>query len=116
MVWKLAADLVVLIHLLWIGFILFGALPARRRRWVKWLHIGALAFSVCLQLFHWTCPLTWLEARLRRQYDPTLTYTGDFLAHYAERLVYLPVPSSAVFAATLLVVGCSARAYATKQR
>ncbi|MDE3244368.1 MAG: DUF2784 domain-containing protein, partial [Nitrospirota bacterium] len=92
MVWKLAADVVVLIHLLWIGFILFGALLVRWRGWVKWLHAGALLFSVCLQLFNWTCPLTWLEVWLRRQHDPALTYTGDFLAHYAEELVYLQVP------------------------
>jgi hypothetical protein len=111
MIWKLAADAVVLIHLLWIGFILFGALLVWWRGWVKWLHVGALAFSLCLQLFHWICPLTYLEVWLRRQHDPTLTYTGDFLAHYAERLVYLQVPPLAVFLTTLLVVGCSTWAY-----
>ena len=111
MAWKLAADFVVLIHLLWIGFILFGALVGCRHRLAKWLHVGALAFSLCLQLFHWVCPLTYLEVWLRRQHDPTLTYTGGFLAHYAERLVYLQVPPLAVFLTTLLVVGCSAWVY-----
>ncbi len=60
MAWKLAADLVVVIHLLWILFIIFGALIGRRIIWVKWLHIGALAFSVVLQIFQWICPLTYL--------------------------------------------------------
>lgn len=116
MIWKLAADGLVLVHLLWIGFILFGALVGRRRRWVKWLHVGALAFSLCLQLFRWVCPLTYLEAWLRRQYDPALTYRGDFIAYYAERLVYLQVSPPALFVATLLVVGCSAWMYGVSPR
>ena len=116
MAWKLVADVVVLIHLFWIGFILFGALVGRRHRWAKWLHVGALAFSLCLQLFHWVCPLTYLEVWLRRQHDPALTYTGDFLAHYAERLVYLQLSPPVVLGATVLVIGLSVWAYATKQR
>ncbi|TAJ08818.1 MAG: DUF2784 domain-containing protein [Nitrospirae bacterium] len=114
MAWKLAADFVVLIHLLWIGFLLFGALLVRRCRWGKWLHVGALVFSVCLQLFHWVCPLTYLEVWLRRQHDPTLTYTGDFLAHYAERLVYLRVPPLMLLVATMCVVGLSVWVYRRK--
>lgn len=111
MAWKLVADFVVLVHLLWIGFIACGALLVRWRDWVKWLHVGALVFSVCLQLFHWTCPLTWLEIWLRRQHDPALTYTGDFLAHYAEELVYLQVPPLTLLIATLSVAGFSAWVY-----
>ncbi len=114
MIWKLAADAVVLIHLLWIGFILFGALAGCRYGWVKWLHVGALVFSLCLQLFHWVCPLTYLEVWLRRQHDPTLTYTGDFLAYYAERLVYLQLSPSVVLGATVLVIGFSVWAYRRK--
>jgi cytochrome c biogenesis protein CcdA len=116
MIFKVAADLVVLFHLSWILFILFGALIGRRIVWVKWLHIGALIFSLLLQLFRWVCPLTYLEVWLRRQHDPALGYTGDFLAHYAERLVYLQVSPLVVFIATLLVVGLSVWAYARKPR
>ncbi len=116
MIWKLAVDVVVLIHLLWIGFILFGALVGCRHRWAKWLHVSALAFSLCLQLFHWVCPLTYLEVWFRRQHDPALTYAGDFLAHYAERLVYLRVPPLPLLVVTVFVAGLSAWAYATKQR
>jgi cytochrome c biogenesis protein CcdA len=116
MLFKLAADLVVLFHLLWILFILAGAVIGRLIAWVKWLHVGALVFSLLLQLFRWTCPLTYLEVWLRRQHDPSLGYTGDFLAHYAERLVYLQVSPFAVFLTTLLVVGFSAWAYGFSPR
>ncbi len=109
--WNLAADLVVLIHLLWIAFIIGGAVIGRRIGWVRWLHVGALTFSILLQLFRWICPLTFLEVWLRRQADPTAAYPGDFLAHYAQRLVYLPAPPEAVFFATVVIVSLSAWAY-----
>ncbi|MDA2911856.1 DUF2784 domain-containing protein [Nitrospiraceae bacterium AH_259_D15_M11_P09] len=111
MAWKITADVIVVVHFLWILFIICGALIGRWVRWVKWLHVGALAFSVCLQLFQWTCPLTYLEVWLRQRHDPALGYVGDFLAHYAERLVYLPAPRGVVFAVTLLVVGVTVWAY-----
>src|SRR5574341_1842601 len=111
MLWNLAADLVVFIHLLWIVFIIGGAVIGRRTVWVKWLHVGALTFSFLLQGFHWICPLTYLEVWLRRGADPSAGYPGDFLAHYAERLVYLPAPPAAVFCATVLIVGLSLWAY-----
>jgi cytochrome c biogenesis protein CcdA len=111
MPFKVAADLVVVFHLLWILFLVFGAFIGRHVFWVKWLHLSALTFSVLLQLFHWTCPLTFLEVSLRRRHDPDLGYAGDFLAHYAERLVYMQISPSLVFIATVMVVGLSAWAY-----
>lgn len=109
--WNFAADAVVVIHLLWIAFIIVGAAVGRRIVWVKWLHLGALLFSVLLQIFHWICPLTFLEVWLRRRADTTAGYPVDFIAHYAERLVYLPAPPEAIFALTIVIVGFSARMY-----
>lgn len=104
MVYKIAADFVVVIHLIWILFLVFGALVGRYIAWVKWLHIGGLAFSLFLQVFSWYCPLTHMEVWLRARHDPTLTYIGSFIAHYAERLVYLEISREVVFVGTLGVV------------
>ena len=114
MAYKIAADFVVTIHLAWILFLILGALAGRYIAWVKWLHIGGLVFSLLLQIFSWYCPLTYLEAWLREKHDPSLSYTGSFIAYYAERLVYLEVSRVAVFALTLLVVGGSAFLYFRK--
>ena len=111
MAWKITADVIVVVHFLWILFIICGALIGRWVRWVQWLHVGALAFSVCLQLFQWTCPLTHLEVWLRQRHNPALGYVGDFLAHYAERVVYWPAPRGVVLAVKLLVVGVTVWAY-----
>lgn len=111
MLFTLAADMVVILHLFWILFIMFGALFGRRVPWVKWLHGGTLAFSVLLQVFGWTCPLTSLEVWLRARSGAGQGYTGDFLAHYAEQLVYLSIPPAFVLMATLVIVGISLWAY-----
>ena len=116
MAWKLAADLIVAIHLLWIVFIICGALIGRHIAWVKWLHIGALVFSVFLQVFHWICPLTYLEVWLRSRHEPTLAYAGDFIAHYAERLVYLRARREAIVAGTVVVLALSLWAYWPQRR
>jgi hypothetical protein len=101
MVYKILTDLVVGIHLAWIIFMIFGALVGRYVLWVKWLHIGGLIFSLFLQIFSWYCPLTYLEVWLQARHDPSLTYTGSFIAHYAERLVYLEISRSVVLIGTM---------------
>ncbi|MGQ4807980.1 hypothetical protein NKDENANG_01346 [Candidatus Entotheonellaceae bacterium PAL068K] len=109
MVYKIAADLIVLFHLLWIGFLIFGALLAFKRPWLRALHLAGLAFSVSMQTYGWYCPLTHAEQWLHSRYRPELSYTGSFIAHYAERLVYLRVPPLLVLALTLLI--CAGTAY-----
>jgi hypothetical protein len=109
--YKIAADFVVIVHLAWILFLIFGAWVGRSVTWVKWLHIGGLVFSILLQVLSWYCPLTHLEVWLRMRHDPALTYTGSFMAYYAERLVYLEVSRVTVLGLTLVVIGFSAFLY-----
>ena len=111
------ADLVVLVHLAWILFLMFGALAGRRWTWVKWVHLAALAFAVVLTAGGWICPLTHLEVWLRRGIPRTGGgYPGTFLGHYAERLVYLEVPRWAVLIAVLGIASLSVWAYAGAAR
>ena len=107
------ADAVVLAHLGWILFLIFGALAGRRWRSVKWVHLAALAFAVVLTAGGWICPLTHLEVWLRRGVPGAGGgYPGTFLGYYAERLVYLDVPRWAVLVAVLGIAGLSVWAYA----
>lgn len=101
-----AADAVVVLHLLWIVFLILGAIPGSRWTWVKWLHLAALAFSIALQTFSWICPLTHLEAWLRTL-GGAQPYEGTFIRHYVEQVVYAEIPRSALFAGTLIVVALS---------
>jgi len=102
MLYQILADITVAFHFAWILFLIFGALIGRRVKWVRLLHVGSLVFSVLLQLFSWICPLTHLEVWLRGKSG--WTYTGNFIQHYVEKLVYLDVPREAVFIGTVVVV------------
>lgn len=110
MIYAVLADAVVVLHLLWILFLILGAMPGRRIRWVRWLHLSALAFSINLQLMRGVCPLTHLEVWLRRRSGGG-DYTGSFLGHYAERLVYTRIDPVWLLAGTLLVVAATLWTY-----
>lgn len=101
-----AADALVVLHLLWIVFLILGAIPGSRWRWVKWTHIAALAFSIALQTFGWICPLTHLEVWLRTL-GGAQPYEGTFIRHYVEQIVYAEIPSGALLIGTLIVVALS---------
>ena len=63
-----AAAIVVLgVHLAFILWVVFGALFTRGRSVLRWLHIVSLAWGMLIEIFPWTCPLTfaenWLEVR-----------------------------------------------------
>ena len=104
------ADAVVFLHLAWIVFLIVGAWPGSRRGWVKWTHLAALAFSLCLQVFGWVCPLTDLEVWLRLA-GGTGGYPDTFIGHYLQLLVYAPLPPAAIFIGTLIVVGVTLRVF-----
>ena len=110
-----AADAVVALHLLWIVFLIAGAAVGVRRPWVKWTHLAALAFSILLQAFHWVCPLTHLEAWLRSA-GGAAPYEGTFIRHYLEQLVYTALPATAIFLGTLLVIAISLWVYFRPRR
>ncbi len=105
-----AADAVVVLHLLWIVFLILGALPGSRWAWVKWTHLAALAFSIALQAFGWICPSTHLEVWLR-QTAGGMPYEGTFIRHYIESIVYAPLSPNVVFVGTLVIVGVTLWAY-----
>ena len=105
MMFSILADITVFMHLLWIVFLIFGALAGIRYRPVKIIHLTGLAFALVIMIFGWYCPLTYLEVWLRRLHDPSLSYTGSFTSHYVEKLVYLEMSRSALIMLTLLLAG-----------
>jgi len=111
MLYKILADLVVLIHFLWILFLLFGAFPGVRYKAIKILHVSGLVFAFVIQVFGWYCPLTHLEVWLRAKHDPSLAYAGSFIIHYLEGLIYIEIPAQLIFSLILLLIGFNAWFY-----
>lgn len=116
MLYKILADSVVLIHFLWILFLFFGALLGMRNRVIKILHISGLAFAFIIQILGWYCPLTYLEVWLRSKNDFALTYTGSFIIHYVERIVYIELSRTLILFLTLLLCGFNVWFYFRKKQ
>ena len=104
MLYKVAADVIVLTHFLWIIFLLFGAIWGVRNRTVKIIHLAGLFFAILIQVFGWYCPLTYLEFWLRSRHNPSTSYAGSFIIYYVERLVYLEISRTGVLLATIGLV------------
>ena len=90
MLYKLLADLVLILHLFFIVFVLLGGLLFLWRRFIVWLHIPAVIWAVVLELLGLICPLTPLENSLRKA-GGDAGYSGGFIEHYLIPLIY---PSS----------------------
>ncbi len=113
---KILADVVVLIHFLWILFLFLGALWGIKHKIVRLFHLSGLAFAFIIQIFDWYCPLTHLEVWLRSKHSPSLTYTGSFIIYYVEKIVYLQLSRSLVFILTILLCGLNIWLYLRKKR
>ena len=87
MVYRLLADLVVVVHALFVVFILVGAFLALRWRWIVWIHVPAAIWGVLIEYGGWICPLTPLENSLRARAGQS-TYSGDFIQHYLLGALY----------------------------
>ena len=81
------ADLVVVVHFLFVAFALLGGLLALRWPRVVWIHLPAAVWGVLVEMAGWICPLTPLEQHLRHQAGLP-PYEGGFLAHYLLPVLY----------------------------
>lgn len=96
------ADAVLLVHVGVVLFVVGGLLlivlgNLCRWRWVNalWfraLHLLAITVVVAESWFGVACPLTTLEFALRERAGAA-TYTGDFVAHWLQRVLYLDLPT-----------------------
>ena len=87
MVYRWLADLVVIVHALFVVFVLVGAFLALRWRWIVWLHVPAAVWGVLIEYGGWICPLTPIENSLRVRAGQS-TYSGDFIQHYLLGALY----------------------------
>jgi hypothetical protein len=87
MAYSLAADAVVLLHLLFIVVAVFGGIVVLWVPQFAWLHVPALAWAVWIAATHGVCPLTPLENQLRRLAGEA-GYPEGFIDHYLMPVIY----------------------------
>ncbi len=84
---SLLADAVLLLHALFVVWVVAGAVAVLRWPRLAWLHLPALAWGVWIEWSGGICPLTPLEQRLRRAAGEA-GYDGGFVEHYVGGVLY----------------------------
>jgi hypothetical protein len=81
------AAVVVVLHLVFIIFVVAGGFLVRRRPRLAWLHVPCAAWGVFIECSGRVCPLTPIE-NLLRQRAGQAGYAESFIEHYLLGLVY----------------------------
>jgi hypothetical protein len=90
MMWyRVGADVVVIIHLLFISFVVGGGFLTWRWPRIAWAHIPAAIYGALVEFASFTCPLTLLENDLRHRAGEA-GYSGGFVEHYLIKIIYPP--------------------------
>jgi hypothetical protein len=84
---RLLANAVVVVHALFILFVVCGGFLAWRRRWVAAIHVPCAVWGVLIEYRGWICPLTPLENALRARAGEA-GYGGGFVEHYVLPAIY----------------------------
>jgi glucan phosphoethanolaminetransferase (alkaline phosphatase superfamily) len=97
----LAADILLIIHVLFVVFVVFGLAliligKVRKWQWVRsaWFrtaHLIGIAIVVLQAWLGLICPLTTWEMALREQAGEAV-YAGSFIAYWLSTLLYYQAP------------------------
>jgi hypothetical protein len=87
MPYRLLADLVLILHAVFVAFVMLGALLVLRRPRVAWIHVPAVLWGAGIEFLGGICPLTPLENHWRALAGQ-LGYPGGFVEHYIVSLLY----------------------------
>jgi hypothetical protein len=108
-----AADLLLLVHTLFVAFVVLGLLLILagkplgwswvRNPWLRAAHLAGIAIVVLQAWLGIVCPLTTWEMALRAKAGDAV-YAGSFVAHWLEALLYYQAPPW-VFTAAYTIFG-----------
>lgn len=87
MIYSLLADTVLLIHFLFIIFVIFGGILTIKWKRAVWFHLPLLLWGVLIEYVGCICPLTPLENNLRAK-GGNGGYDGSFIEYYLLPIVY----------------------------
>jgi hypothetical protein len=87
MIYLLLADFAVVVHALFVLFVVGGGLAVLRWPRLAWLHLPAAVWGGVIEIKGWICPLTHLENHFRHL-GGEAGYAGSFVAQYIEPILY----------------------------
>lgn len=98
----LAADALLVTHVLFVAFVVFGLLLILIGKVLSWSwvrnprfrlnHLIAIGIVVLQSWFGMICPLTTWEMALRAKAGDTV-YAGTFISHWLDKLLYYQAPA-----------------------
>lgn len=105
-----AVSLVLALHLAWILFVMTGVCFTRNHPKLTALHLGSLLWGIVVETGPWPCPLTLLEnfVEVRAGIAP---YSGSFLVHYLDRIVYPNLPVRLIVACAVAICAANLVVY-----
>ncbi|HUO84673.1 MAG TPA: DUF2784 domain-containing protein [Thermoanaerobaculia bacterium] len=87
MLYRVLADIVVVIHCAFVIFVVLGGLLVLRWPRAAWVHLPAAAWGAIIEFAGWICPLTPLEQWLRRRAGEE-GHEGGFVERYIFGALY----------------------------
>lgn len=111
MIYKILADVIVIIHFLWILFMLLGfllilySILSRNKKFLflrlfRVAHLCGIFYVALLTILDKYCPLALLEIYLREKAGYRI-YKGSFIIHYIKKLVYPDVEPQVIIIPTI---------------
>lgn len=98
------ADLVLVVHAAFVGFVVIGLLliwlghvrgwGCVRNFWLRLAHLAAIAVVAAESLAGFVCPLTTWEGRLRLLAGGEQRYQSSFVQHWLHRVMFFDLPES----------------------
>jgi hypothetical protein len=87
MLFRIAADLVLALHLAFIAFVIVGGLLVLHYRWLVFVHIPSALWGTFVETSGRICPLTIWENSFRRSAGES-GYADSFIEHYLLPIIY----------------------------
>jgi hypothetical protein len=81
------ATLTLIVHFLFLLFVILGGLLFFIKPWILYFHIPAFFYGVYVELTQSICPLTYLENYLLTKAN-LATYTTTFIQNYLYAIIY----------------------------
>ena len=85
--YELLANFTLIIHLIFILFVIFGGLLFYTFSKIIYFHLPALSWGIYMELTNSICPLTYLENWFLYQ-GGLATYSDNFIKNYILMIVY----------------------------
>jgi hypothetical protein len=85
--YEFLATLTLIIHFIFIIFVIFGGLFFFIKKWIILIHLPTLIYGIYVELSQSICPLTYLENFLLKKAN-LATYSTSFIQNYLFPIIY----------------------------